>query len=314
MRKGDGIDVELGVPCDDLQRAPRSRLRVEGAPRMHAEADGERYSSSGPMAADGAFEVAFRGRRPMTLAAGFRREAVEDTLVSTEGADIGGEFVGQVRSNLAYASVGYTSIRSHVDATAKVSGGAYTGHGLDANRRWGVSGSVGVTLRGFRPYVRVAYAVDYLSFAFDASAQPLAPGQRRAGGYFSPTRFLTNFAIGHVAYQFRHDRGEVFADASVGAQNVETIYGRFGDVGFAGTLATGVVWRPGSMNEIRVEYRYLNVFNAFRRNTAAIAFRRRPTPPAAPWTTAHTTTNPRRPRPKSRAAASASGSSARRGV
>jgi tetratricopeptide (TPR) repeat protein len=242
--------------------------------RMHAEADAERYGATGPTAADGAFEVGYRGRGPFTLAAGFRREAVEDTRVSTKGADIGGEFVGQVRSNLAYASIGYTDVRRHIDATAKVGGGAYTGHGLDANRRLSAGGGVGVTLSGSRPYVRIGYAVDYLSFAFDASAQPLAPGQRRAGGYFSPTKFLTNFAIGHVAYRLGHDRGEVFAEGSVGTQNVETTYGRFGDVGFAGTFATGVVWHPGPMNEVRVEYRYLNVFNAFRRNTAAIAFRR----------------------------------------
>ena len=242
--------------------------------RVHVEADGERYGATGPTAADGAFEVGYRGRGPISLAAGFRREAVEDTRVATKGADIGGEFVGQVRSNLAYASVGYTDIRRHIDATAKVGGGAYTGYGLDANRRWSVSGNVGVTLNGSRPYVRIGYAVDYLSFAFDASAQPFAPGQRRAGGYFSPTRFLSNFAIGHVAYRLRHDRGEVFAETSVGEQNVETTYGRFGDVGVAGTFATGVVWRPSPTNEVRVEYRYLNVFNAFRRNTAAIAYRR----------------------------------------
>jgi tetratricopeptide (TPR) repeat protein len=242
--------------------------------RMHAEADGEHYGSTGPIAADGAFDVAYRGRGPIAMAAGFRREAVEDTLVSAKGADIGGDFVGQVRSNLAYASISTTSIRSHIDATARVGGGAYTGHGLDANRRWSVGGSIGATLHGSRPYVRVGYAVDYLSFAFDASAQPLAPGQRRAGGYFSPTRFLTNVAVGRVAYRLEHDRGEVFAESSVGTQNVETTYGRFGDVGFAGTFAAGAIWRPGSMNEVRVEYRFLNVFNAFRRNTAAIAYRR----------------------------------------
>jgi tetratricopeptide (TPR) repeat protein len=242
--------------------------------RVHAEADAERYGTTGPTAADGAFELGYRGRGPITVSAGFRREAVEDTRVSTKGADIGGEFVGQVRSNLAYASVGYASIRSHIDATAKVGGGAYTGYGLDANRRWSASGNVGVTLNGSRPYVRIGYAVDYLSFAFDASAQPFAPGQRRAGGYFSPTKFFTNFAIGKVGYRLGHDRGEVFAESSVGTQNVETTYGRFGDVGFAGTFATGVVWRPGPRNEVRAEYRFLNVFNAFRRNTAAIAYRR----------------------------------------
>jgi tetratricopeptide (TPR) repeat protein len=242
--------------------------------RVHAEADGERYGASVPTAADGAFEVGYRGRGPMTLAAGFRREAVEDTLVSTRGADIGGEFVGQVRSNLAYASVGYENIRRHIDAAARVGGGAYTGYGLDANDRWSVGGGVGITLNGSRPYVRIGYSVDYLSFRFDASAQPFAPGQRRIGGYFSPTKFLTNVATGRVAYRLEHDRGEWFAEGSAGTQNVETTYQRFGDVQFAGTFATGLVWHPGSTNEVRVEYRYLNVFNAFRRNTAAIAYRR----------------------------------------
>jgi tetratricopeptide (TPR) repeat protein len=242
--------------------------------RMHAEADGERYGTSGPTGVDGAFEVGYRGRGPITLAAGLRREAVEDTLVSTKGADIGGEFVGQVRSNLAYASVGYANVRSHIDATAKVGGGAYTGRGLDANRRLSAGGGAGITLRGSRPYVRIGYAVDYLSFGFDASAQPFAPGQRRSGGYFSPTKFLTSVATAHVAYRLGHDRGEWFTESSLGTQNVETTYGRFGDFGFAGTFAVGLVWRPGPMNEVRAEYRYLNVFNAFRRNTAAIAFRR----------------------------------------
>ena len=242
--------------------------------RVHAEADGERYAAGVPTAADGAIDVRYRGRGPIALAAGFRREAVEDTLVSTRGADNFGEFVGQVRSNLAYASASYANIRSHIDATAKVGGGAYTGHGLDANARWSVGGGAGITLRGSRPYVRIGYAVDYLSFGFDASARPFAPAQRRNGGYFSPTKFLTNIATGHVGYRLGHDRGEWFVEGSAGTQNVETTSQRFGDVQFAGTFATGLVWHPGSMNEVRLEYRYLNVFNAFRRNTAAVAFRR----------------------------------------
>ncbi len=242
--------------------------------RLHAEADGERYAAGVPTAADGAFDVTYRGRGPVVLAAGARREAVEDTMVSTRGVVIGGAFVGQVRSNLAYASAGYSNLRSHVDASARVSGGAYTGHGLDANGRWGVSGGLGITASGDRPYVRLGYAVDYLGFGFDASAQPFAPGQRRSGGYFSPTKFLTNFATGHVGWRFRHDRGEWFAEGSAGSQNVETTTRRFGDTQFAGTFATGLVWRPGPKDELRVEYRYLNVFNAFRRNTAAVAYRR----------------------------------------
>jgi hypothetical protein len=137
-----------------------------------------------------------------------------------------------------------------------------------------VGGGLGITLHGSRPYVRIGYSVDYLSFGFDASAQPLAPGQRQNGGYFSPKKFLTNFATARVAYRLEHDLGEWFAEGSAGTQNVETTYQRFGDVQFAGTFATGLVWHPGSMNEVRVEYRYLNVFNAFRRNSAAIAYRR----------------------------------------
>jgi thioredoxin-like negative regulator of GroEL len=241
--------------------------------RVHGEADAERYGTSGPTAVDGAFEAAYRGRGPATLILGFRREAVEDTLVSTKGLDIGGEFVGQVRSNLAYASIGAGSLRSHLDATVRAGGGVYTGHGLESNRRWNVSGSLGATLHGDRPYVRIGYNVEYISFEFDASAQPSAPGQRRAGGYFSPTKFLTNFAVAHVGGRFAHDRGEVFAEGSLGTQNVETTYGRFGDTGTAGTLAAGATWRPNPVNELRVEYKYLNVFNAFRRHTAAIAFR-----------------------------------------
>ncbi len=242
--------------------------------RLHAEADGERYQAGVPMEADGAVEVAYRGRSSVTLVAGARREAVEDTMVSTRGLDIDGALVGQVRSNLAYASIGYSSLRRHIDVTARVGGGAYTGRGLDANGRWNVGGGVGVTLNGDRPYVRVGYSVDYLSFGFDASAQPSAPGQRRSGGYFSPTKFLTNFATGRAAWRLAHDRGECFVEGSAGSQNVETTTQRFGDVQFAGTFATGLLWHPGPKNELRVEYRYLNVFNAFRRNTAAVAYRR----------------------------------------
>jgi tetratricopeptide (TPR) repeat protein len=242
--------------------------------RVHVEGDGEHYGSDVPTAVDGAIDVAYRGRGPVTFAAGARREAVEDTRVSTSGIDLAGVTVGQVRSNLAYASVGYSDARQHVDAAFRVGGGAYTGRGLDANRRWSVGGGVGVTLNGDRPYVRIGYAVDYLSFGFDASALPWAPGQRRSGGYFSPTRFLTNVATGRVAWRLARDLGEWFAEGSVGSQNVETSTQRFGDMQCAGTFATGIVWHPGPNDELRAEYRYLNVFDAWRRHAAAVAYRR----------------------------------------
>jgi tetratricopeptide (TPR) repeat protein len=263
-RQGDFSSTQLGVAFD---ARPNDRLR------LHVEGDGEAYGGA-PTAADGAFDLQYRGRGPLSLAVGFRRAAVEDTLVSTKGTDVGGEFIGQVRSNMARASLGYSNLRRHYDASVAVSGGVYTGHGLDSNSRWGASGTLGATLSGSRPYVRVGYIVEYLSFGHDAGFPLSEAPPATAGGYFSPTQFLVNFATARVGYRLGGDRGEWFAEGSAGVQNVETTHQDFGDTQFAGTFATGVLWRPGSRNEFRVEYRFLDVFDAFRRNGAVASFRR----------------------------------------
>ena len=248
-----------------LDSQPSDRLTIS------AELGGETYPGA-PSSIDGAFEASYNLQPSLRLAAGFRRQSVDDTRVAARGDNFGGVFIGQVRSNLASAGFQYGNFDHGYDVALTYTDGIYTGHNLDNNRRWGVNGSVGKTLHGDHPYFRVAYNFIYLSFAHDANFQPGVVPNRLAGGYFSPTSFLANSGSARVAYHW-HQLFEWYAEGSLGAQNVETTFSRFGNAQFASTFGTGFLWRPGQRDEIRGAYEYLDIFNAFRRHIFRIGWR-----------------------------------------
>jgi tetratricopeptide (TPR) repeat protein len=237
-----------------------------------AELGGELYPGA-PSEIDGAFEARYALRPSLRLVAGFRRQTVDDTALSARGESFNGVFLGQVRSNLADAGLQYTNFAHGYDASFGFSGGVYTGHNLDSNRRWGASGSIGKTLHGDRPYLHIAYNVFYLSFAHDANFFPIGGVPTRiAGGYFSPTAFLANSGAVRIGYHWARIF-EWYADGSVGVQNVETTFTRFGNAQLASTFGTGFIWRPNRHEEFRGAYEYLDIFNAFQRHIVRIAWR-----------------------------------------
>ena len=60
--------------------------------------------------------------------------------------------------------------------------------------------------------------------------------------------------------------GLIAANGTAGAQNVETSTASFSTTQFASSFETHLFWRVSPMNELRLNYQYLNVYNAFERN------------------------------------------------
>lgn len=219
-----------------------------------------------PVNIDGGASVRYRPSESTTLKLAFDREPVEETLLSTRGDTAAGVLFGQVRSNLASVGFSYENAARKYDFSLGYIDGVYTGRGVESNRRYSLQGQIGKSIRGQRPYLRIAYGIDYTSFDHDAELQTSQPISSLTGGYFSPGRFLLNQAILSASHRF-NDRLQWSASGTLGAQSVETgnLF-RFTDTQFASSFRTNVYWRIASTEELRFGYEYLNVYNAFQRN------------------------------------------------
>ncbi len=218
---------------------------------------------------DGGIQLRYRVLPSLQIQTGFDRSPVDDSLLSLRGAQSINGFSGQVASNLGDISAHYDNARHGYDFSLVYSDGIYTGRNLDSNRRGAVDGNLGKSLGG-SPYLRIAYGFSYSTFQYDAEA----PGAafNRTGGYFSPQRFLLNYGGLTVSHKF-NDRLQFEATGTAGAQNVESSTASFGNAQFASTFTSRLLWRPGANNELRVQYDYLNVFNAFHRHQPSVTWR-----------------------------------------
>jgi hypothetical protein len=237
----------------------------------HAEIDGEEYFGA-PAQADGTLDLRYRVRPSFQLEAKAQREIVDDSLLSTRGELVGGLFLGQVRSNLATVGGSYSNREKNYDASLSYSDGIYTGRNLDSNRRWSLNANIGKSLHSYHPYLRVAYAMTYLSFDHDADFQPGAAPSRITGGYFSPTRYLLNSGQVFVS----HDLGRRVrwdAGGTLGVQNSETTFSSFSKAQFASTFAAHLTWAVNAKNEFRTGYDFLDVYNAFHRHLFRFSWR-----------------------------------------
>ncbi len=231
----------------------------------HMQVAGRTYPGV-PSQIEGAFSTSFMLRPSFKLQMGFQRAADQETPVSTLGADVSGIFVGQVETNLASIEGDYSNSAHHFDLSLNYTDGLYTGENLASNRRWSVDGNIGKSIRGDHPYIRAAYGFTYLSFDHDAEFEP-ADGQppRITGGYYSPTRFLLNYAqltfSGNFGPRAKWDFG-----GFAGAQNAETAFNSFSDPQLASTFTAHFTVEASANNEFRLGYDYLNTFNAFHRH------------------------------------------------
>ena len=219
-----------------------------------------------PSQVEGAFAADFMVRPSLKLQVGFQRAADQETLVSSLGADVSGVFVGQVETNLASIEGDYSNSAHHFDLSLNYTDGLYTGENLASNRRWSIDGNIGKSIRGDHPYIRATYGFTYLSFDHDAEFEP-GDGQppRITGGYYSPTRFLLNYAqltfSGNFGTRAKWDFG-----GFAGAQNAETAFTSFSDPQLASTFTAHFTVDASANNEFRFGYDYLNTFNAFHRH------------------------------------------------
>jgi tetratricopeptide (TPR) repeat protein len=226
-----------------------------------------------PSQYEGTFNAAFALRPSLKLQVGFDRESDQETLVSTLGADEDGVFVGQVETNLGSVGLDYSNAQHHYDASLTYTDGVYTGENLASNRRWSFDGNIGKSIRGDRPYIRIAYGFTYLSFDHDAEFEPGSGAPPRVtGGYYSPTEYLLNYGQLTVAGNFgRHAKWDFGGFA--GAQNAQTTFTSFSTPQFASTFSTHLTWSMSTNNDLRLGYDYLNVFNQFHRNLFLVSWR-----------------------------------------
>lgn len=221
---------------------------------------------------DGAASLTYRLSPAWVLDTGFRREAAEENFLSDHGVPFGGQVLGQARSNLANIGVSYANAAHHYDFSATYTDGMFTSPVASSNRRWGFDANLGKMIHSDKPYVRLMYGMMWMSFDHDADFQPGAAPASLVGGYFSPTRFLLNYGGLNASHNFGR-KLEWSASGTLGVQNVETTFARFGDASFASTAETHFLWRPGAMDELRFGYQFLNVFNAFQRHVVSFSWR-----------------------------------------
>lgn len=237
----------------------------------HLQLGAETFNNA-PFNIDGGFDLRYKPVHSTVLKVAFLRQPVEESLLSRRGLDVGGLFLGQVRTNLATLGVSYYNSAHKYDAYLDYTDGVYTGEGLDNNRRYSVEGQIGKALHSDRPYVRLAYGVNYTSFDHDADIQTGVPLSSKTGGYYSPTRYLLNQGILTVSHHFRKNVGWD-ATVTAGVQNAETDTDSFGNAQFANSAGTHLFWRVTPMNDLTFGYDYLNVFNAFHRHLYQFAWR-----------------------------------------
>ena len=238
----------------------------------HAQIAGRTYPGVSSQI-EGAFDATFDVRPSFKLYTGIERESDQESLVSTLGADTNGIFVGQVETNLGHIGGSYSNSQHHYDLSLTYTDGAYTGENLASNRRWGVDGNFGKSVRGSDPYIRVAYGFSYLRFDHDADFAPGSGAPARVtGGYYSPTRYLLNygqiFLSANLGRRVKWDIGGL-----AGAQNADTTFTSFSNAQFASTFSTHLTWTMTQNNELRLGYDYLNTFNAFHRHFLVVNWR-----------------------------------------
>ncbi|MGH9865298.1 MAG: tetratricopeptide repeat protein [Candidatus Acidiferrales bacterium] len=238
----------------------------------HAQIAGRTYPGVSSQI-EGAFDATFKVRPSFKLYTGVDRESDQESLVSTLGAKTSGIFVGQVETNLGHIGGSYSNSQHNYDLSLTYTDGAYTGQNLASNRRWGVDGNFGKSIRGNKPYIRLAYGFSYLRFDHDADFTPGSGAPARVtGGYYSPTRFLLNYGqIFLSANLGRHAKWDMGGLA--GAQNAETTFTAFSNTQFASTFATHLTWNVSESNDLRLGYDYLNTFNAFHRHLFTVNWR-----------------------------------------
>lgn len=237
----------------------------------HFQVGAETFNNA-PYNLDGGMDLRYKPVPSTVLKFAFLRQPVEESLLSRRGFDVGGLFLGQVRTNLASVGASYYNSAHKYDLSLDYTDGVYTGQNLDANRRYSIEGQIGKAFHSDRPYVRVAYGVNYTSFDHDADIQPSLPLSSKTGGYFSPTRYLLNQGILTLSHHFRNNLGWD-ATATAGVQNVQTDTASFSNVQFANSAGTHFFWRATPMNDLTFGYDYLNVYNAFHRHLYQFTWR-----------------------------------------
>ena len=237
--------------------------------RMNLNAGADTYPGMGSSVTAGA-QFRYRASPSWEFKVGAERTPVDESYLSLRGVDVVGVEFGQASANLGNVGISYNNLKNmQIHLSIGHSDGVFTGRNLDANRRWSVEGNAGKSLGG-APYFRIGYGTAYTSFEYDAS-DPLAPPSH-FGDYFSPQKYLLNYGSLTVSHKFQ-EKVEFEATGTAGAQNVGSATSNFGNVAVCVHFSGRVLWRFRPSDEIRLQYDFLNVYNAFRRNVPMISYR-----------------------------------------
>jgi Flp pilus assembly protein TadD len=242
--------------------------RLSDKLRMNLNAGADTYPGMSSSVTAGA-QFRYRASPSWEFKIGGDRTPVDESYLSLRGVDIAGVEFGQVSANLGNIGVSYNNLKHGYDLSIGYSDGVFTGRNLDPNRRWSFEGNAGKSLGG-APYFRIGYGMAYTSFGYDAS-NPLAPTSQ-FGDYFSPQEYLLNYGSLTVSHKF-NEKVEFEATGTAGVQNVGSATSSFGNMQLASSFSGRVLWRVRPSDEIRLQYDFLNVYNAFRRNVPMISYR-----------------------------------------
>ncbi len=184
---GNDRFVSGSVAASIERRSPRITL-------ARLEAGAERYPDA-PTSWSGAAEIerSLQGRAYLRLFA--RRTPVEDSRRAASGLTENGQFVGQVRANVAGLSIRVPSIGAGFTVNGSVAAGVNSGRSLENNTRREASLTLtrGFGLGASAARVELGTGISYLDFEFDANQRDPGTPTARFGGYWSPDDFSNAF-------------------------------------------------------------------------------------------------------------------------
>lgn len=208
----------------------------------------------------GGADAAWTAARGVRLEGKWQRLPVEESRRSAFGSFADGR--GPVLADLATVGLVLDRLPAGIVLRADLLAGSHGGTGWARNDRLGASGEMTVGLRAAGPHLRVGYAARMESFAFSAdTVQASVP--ERAGGYFSPDRYLLHQAVLQASHRLGGRLGWML-DARVGGESVRMAAGEASSRRTAVVVNAAVQARLTGQLDLEVAYLYLDAFDAFR--------------------------------------------------
>jgi len=216
----------------------------------HAEIDGEQYFGA-PAQADGTLELRYRVRPSFQLEAKAQREIVDDSLLSTRGELVGGLFLGQVRSNLAMVGGAIRTVK-RITMCRWLTPAVPTRAQSSFEPQVELGRQHREILHSYHPYLRIAYAMTYLSFRSRLGLSTWRRSFQSHRRIFQPDSVSLELRAGLCFAQFGTPCS-MGRRRTLGVQNSETTFSLFSKAQFASTFSAHLIWTVNPTNEFRTD-------------------------------------------------------------